>query len=413
MPDKEGTLTNACDCPDFKRTRICLHSECVEQFFHLMPQPVIEGEDPESFLVSVQYDNHLYFSVASKSGSESRQSQKRTIVQRTSTYQWRCKSCSKETLFSLKFGLIDSNCIHIAAAKEEAMDLDLNIEGADGDSAARILTSRLISTTNPISYRQIPPPAWIRLPQDILKEKPFRLGVCLPDLFSLNEISRCSCGSGQRGGSVDIQEITIFTSTTAITKLIETEYCIDCRYTKGRIGPDLNEHGLFNWNNRIAFSHELMNNYTSQFTTSSTPFFAFHQTIVNCYLSEESPVPFVTLHLFLSAYFAFRRLQDLEAKMECSICGSNPSIVIADGVSISFPRHRVINLRPPTYTDKNQACTRISTAGKQTCFLGPAKHRSAFQKALEMTDIDKSKDELKRLMEVYQVIMLLSRPLLI
>lgn len=152
-----------------------------------------------------------------------------------------------------------------------------------------------------------------------------------------------------------------------------------------------------------------MNNYTSQFTTSSTPFFAFHQTIVHSYESEESPIPFISLQLFLSAYFGFRRLQDLETKMQCSICGPNPTIVIADGVSISFPRHKVMHLRPPTYADQDKACTKITGASRQhTSFLGPAKHRSAFQKAFEMTDIDKSKDELKRLMDLHQVIMLVN-----
>jgi hypothetical protein len=411
MPDKDGKPANACDCPEFKRTGICLHSECIEQFFHLMPEPVVEGEDPDSFLVSLQRNKHLYFSVASKSGSQSRQSQKRTIVQCTSTRQWKCKSCPKLRLFmDQKIELIVSNCIHIAAAQREAMDLDLNVgERSEGDTAAQILTSRSISTTKPVSFRQIPPPAWIRLPQDRSKEKPFRSGVHIPDLLCLNEDSRCSCGSRQRNGLRDTQEICIFTSSTAVTKRIETEYCIACRFTKGRIGPDLSEYGVFNWNNRVAFSHELMNNYTSQFTTSSTPFFAFHQTIVHSYESEESPIPFISLQLFLSAYFAFRRLQDLETKMQCSICGPNPAIVIADGVSISFPRHKVTHLRPPTYTDQDKACTKIMGAGRQhTAFLAPAKVRSAFQKAFEMTDIDKSKDELKRLMELHQVIMLVN-----
>jgi hypothetical protein len=300
-----------------------------------------------------------------------------------------------------------SHCPHISAAKIEASDLDLTLEQTVEDRAACILTSRLISTTQPVSYLQIAPPAWLHLPGDSIKEKPFRCGLYLPDLFSLGKTSRCSCGSQRRGepSDVQVQEITCFTSNVAIIKHIETEYCAACRYTKGRIGPDLGEYGLFNWNNRVAFSHELMNNYTSQFTTSSTPFFAFHQTITNSYVSEDSPIPFITLHLFLSAYFAFRRLQVLETKMQCSICGENPSIVIADGVSISFPRHRVINLRPPTYTDRTKVCVKPAGGKIQTPFSGPAKHRSAFQKALEMTDIDRSKDQLRQLMILYQVLL--------
>jgi hypothetical protein len=171
----------------------------------------------------------------------------------------------------------------------------------------------------------------------------------------------------------------------AIRKRIETSYCASCHYTKGRVGPDLGEFGVFNWNNRYAFAHELMNNYTSQFTTSTTPFFAFHQTIVNNYLCEESPEPFVSLHVFCSAWFAFVRIQQLETSMQCSRCGPNPQIVIADGVSISFPRRKVAGLKPPTSTDRSVALVRIRrTQTLQTCYNGPYKVRLHFQKAWEM-----------------------------
>jgi hypothetical protein len=95
MPDKDGNQIATCDCLDSKKTSICLHRELIEQFHHIMPEPVVNGEDPESFLISENH-GHLYFSVASKSGSESRQSQKRTIVEYGQMKIWKCKSCVKQ-----------------------------------------------------------------------------------------------------------------------------------------------------------------------------------------------------------------------------------------------------------------------------------------------------------------------------
>jgi hypothetical protein len=91
--------------------------------------------------------------------------------------------------------------------------------------------------------------------------------------------------------------------------------------------------------------------------------------------------------------------------MECSICGKNPAIIIADGVSISFPRHKVINLKPPTVSDKTIACVKLPAKSiKQTCFVGNKKHRVAFQKALEMGNVRESKEILKQLMDDYKVL---------
>lgn len=60
-----------------------------------MPDPVVDGEDPESFFIS-EHRGHLYFSVATKPGSASRQSQKRTVVEFAKEKVWKCKSCAKE-----------------------------------------------------------------------------------------------------------------------------------------------------------------------------------------------------------------------------------------------------------------------------------------------------------------------------
>lgn len=94
MPDRQGNPSASCDCADARRTSLCLHCELVQQYYEMMPDPVIDGEDPDCFFITVRYHS-LYFSVATKSGSATRQSQKRTIVIFTREKYWRCKSCVK------------------------------------------------------------------------------------------------------------------------------------------------------------------------------------------------------------------------------------------------------------------------------------------------------------------------------
>ena len=122
-----------------------------------------------------------------------------------------------------------------------------------------------------MSYKPIPPPAWLLLPGEQLLEKSFH-AMDLPEIFKLDLSAHCSCGSNQ-GINLTVDDIVVFTTTTAILRKIETSYYISCSNKKGRAGSDLCEFGVFNWNNRVAFSHELMNEYTSRFTTSMTPFF--------------------------------------------------------------------------------------------------------------------------------------------
>ena len=68
MLDKNGIKLQRVTVWIQQKTSICLHRELVEQFHHIMLEPVVDGEDPKSFLISENH-GHLYFSVASKSDS--------------------------------------------------------------------------------------------------------------------------------------------------------------------------------------------------------------------------------------------------------------------------------------------------------------------------------------------------------
>ena len=214
-----------------------------------------------------------------------------------------------------------------------------------------------------------------------------------PNVFLLDGSSRCACGNSnyEAGNPPTTNPYIVYTSTTALQLAIETVYCYDCSNTRGRIGPDLSNYGILNWNNKMGFSHQLLNQYTSHLTHSETPFNAFYRTIEDEYLSNESPVNFCDDDIFEYAWLAFARLQEIESNMQCSLCGPHPKVVIADGISVSFPsHHRTDSLRPPTISDKTHAWVRLrKTATRSTSFIGPKQNRSTIYDALNTQDREK------------------------
>lgn len=213
-----------------------------------------------------------------------------------------------------------------------------------------------------------------------------------PDVFPLDNLdnsSRCSCGNTDDAGNpVTITPYVLYTPSTALQLAIETIYCFKCSNKHGRIGPDLSNYGILNWNNKIGFSHQVLNQYTSHLTRSETPFNAFYGTIQDDYLNNESPVQFCHPEIFEYAWLAFVRLQKIESNMQCSECGPHPKVVIADGISVSFPNHhRTETLRPPTSSDKTHALVRLRrTATRSTSFIGPNPNRIKLYDALNTPD---------------------------
>jgi hypothetical protein len=172
-----------------------------------------------------------------------------------------------------------------------------------------------------------------------------------------------------------VNKFVVYTPTTALTYSVETVYCHACTNTHGRIGPDLGRYGIFNWNNKMGFSHLLLNSFTSAITHGETPFNAFYLHIKDQYLDTQSPVEFCDGEIFEYAWFAFIHLQEIQSSMVCSRCGPNPKVVIADGISVSFPsHHRTEGLRPPTVPDKDHAWVRLRKSATRNTTLEPSQY---------------------------------------
>jgi len=282
----------------------------------------------------------------------------------------------------------------------EAALLDLPVSSENLQAATAIaFASRNISPTTTVSYLPIAPPEWCRLPQD-QPCIPFYYDNKLPETFALDSESRCSCGGTTWSDDITITNYTVYTVVTAMNLSIQTSYCPLCSNTKGRVGPDLGRHGILNWNNKIGFSHDLLDLYTHSFTTSETPFHAFHQTIRGLYERNQSPMPACSQRAFLCAWFAYVRLQQIGSNMQCSQCGPNPPTVIADGISISFAKHRIQSLCPPTESDKLKAWVKLPRRSpKTTCFTGPRTIRISIQKALDNEDMQAGKEKLLSILQ--------------
>ncbi|KAK7053239.1 hypothetical protein VNI00_003864 [Paramarasmius palmivorus] len=148
--------------------------------------------------------------------------------------------------------------------------------------------------------------------------------------------------------AVTVKECTIYTLTGTRSTTIELQQCANCPSRRHcYIGPDTRDLGLFNFNNSVLFTHELLDEYTSRYTSSVTPFSAFIQAMGRVYECRGNR--FVKEDLFRSVWFAYASVQDLRGDMFCNRCGSAPENVIWDGMTLSFSKKHLNNsMKPPT-----------------------------------------------------------------
>jgi hypothetical protein len=204
-----------------------------------------------------------------------------------------------------------------------------------------------------ISHQAILPPIWCALPSDpTLYERPPPI-LKSPGTILIGENARCICGARYNPTLPVLREkCTIYCLTHVEFADIEVQLCPSCNSkTRHHIGPDPREVGLFNLNNKRLFTYDLLDEYTSAFTSSETPFFAWVSSRSHTYKTYNSPTPFVSEDVFRAAWFAYVQLQNFVNDMSCMICGPNPERVIWDGVTIAYRKEKILpSLQPPTFT---------------------------------------------------------------
>ncbi|EFI26926.1 hypothetical protein CC1G_15327 [Coprinopsis cinerea okayama7 len=249
-------------------------------------------------------------------------------------------------------------CVHVRRVQEMVGGLGDIVEGSgrEGRSIneiARSLTELGTARSGTISYRRIHVPAWASLPNDpelYPRPLPFR---SVPDgPLRLDMDGSCPCASGRTKfnpmGPIELRQCRIYTFSVALEHTLEVQRCPTCPPSRRRyIGPDLRDRGLFNYNNSILVSHELLDEYTSAYTLSETPFSAWVQHMARRY--RNSGQTFMGEDLFRAIWFSYVSLQQYDDDMKCARCGDFPETVIWDGITLAFSRkHLRSTLKPPT-----------------------------------------------------------------
>lgn len=123
-----------------------------------------------------------------------------------------------------------------------------------------------------------------------------------------------------------------------------------------RIGPDLVDLGLFNMDNKHAFTRSVFDEFLNQFTLSETTLVAYWRSTHRRYLARPhrtSIIPFCAEETFRMAFYSFQRVHRLETDMHCPECLGESDVVICDGCVVAFEKRRLTGrLRPPTMPDE-------------------------------------------------------------
>jgi len=233
--------------------------------------------------------------------------------------------------------------------------------------------------TPPISSRPVLVPVWASLESDQkLYLQPPVLRSAL-EIIKLDAYARCSCECPTSSDlPILLAPCMIYSIQEAFPCMIELQLCPKkCSGSRFRhIGPDGATLGVFNYNNRMLFSHDLLDDYTLAYTSSETPFTSWVGVVQQWYRRFSPVAGFVSEEIFRAAWFSYSVLQDFGNDMLCPVCGPEPSTVIFNGVTVAFgKKHLTSSLRPPTMIDqhsprrecnyiKGQAALKDATARK-------------------------------------------------
>ncbi|KAF6749294.1 hypothetical protein DFP72DRAFT_1073416 [Ephemerocybe angulata] len=357
---EDGAIDVACTCPVALQNRTCIHQvffkrQDVETYFDCLQQASSQDSQASIFVrqrVPNSDDVETMFSVKSKTQPGLKG---RALVIHKGTLPsagiWRC---SKSHSGAYK-------CLHIPEAKKALRAL-IGQDGGDDEEGPLVaqdvlVPSRPLATLSrhgAISYRPVLPPVSVMLPTDAPmypRPPPFRDRPTQP--LALDEFSTCNCHGvrtlARRDGKNVINDCRIYTLFNGIHPAkIELQPCPTCPEKRHRhIGPDLRELGLFNYNNSVIVSHELLDDYTICYATSETPFSSYVAVMDHRYATVGAT--FMGEDLFRAVWFAYISVQAFENDMGCSLCGPCPETIIWDGVTVAFDKTQLSStISPPT-----------------------------------------------------------------
>ena len=210
-----------------------------------------------------------------------------------------------------------------------------------------------IANERSVSYKPVPPPTFCRIGDEARFFT--RPTWPPPAVLSLSNDARCRCGAPAIIDSpIILMDCYVYGSMQAFLVKIEVKPCSGCdSRLRQYAGPDLSDLGMFNYTNQSIFTHEILDLYTSHYTSHPSAFHAFCETIDNHYKLWGSEVPFVSNSVFRNIWFSWRAKQGSASNMlsstRCPKCGPEPDIIILDAKTVGFKTGHVLDsLTPPT-----------------------------------------------------------------
>ncbi|KAJ7787748.1 hypothetical protein B0H14DRAFT_2537253 [Mycena olivaceomarginata] len=339
------SLVTVCQCPLSRPDETCVHQlfllDYGEELFPSDATFMNGSRDTEAVLFSRQeLQEDVYLNHFSSTSPNSRSLAGRVIVEYTGddtgSGQWVCAKDSG-----------NHACSHINKSRNLLQKL------SDPDQEIVPRGRRAASERGAVSYLPISPPLWATLESDPQFYERSPALENMPDPLRLTETSSCCCSEPRQlfdiSRPVRRMECVVYGLYCAWETTIEVQACANSRCRHRFIGPDGREHGIFNYNNRKLFSHDILDEYTSAYTSSETPFSAWVSVVSRRYKVHSGAHSFVTAEVFRGVWFAYVKLQYLEGSMMCPRCGPSPENTIWDGVTLAFNRkHLLPTLEPPT-----------------------------------------------------------------
>ncbi|KAJ7350651.1 hypothetical protein DFH08DRAFT_646377, partial [Mycena albidolilacea] len=342
-----NSLVTVCQCPLSCPDGACVHQQFLTDYVALRIQLTWrphEGRETEAVLFSRQeLQEDIYLNHFSSTSPNSCSLGGRVIVEYSGDDTGSgCWVCAKDSG--------THSCSHINKCRDLLQRL-VQIDPSATDQTVRDGTR--VDYFGAVSYLPISPPLWASLESDPQLYKHSPALEAAPEPLRLTETSSCCCSDPRR--LVDMScpilrmQCTVYGLHRAWETTIELQACSNSSYRHRFIGPDGREHGIFNYNNRRLFSHDLLDEYTLAYTSSETPFSAWVSVVSRRYKVHSGPLSFVTAEAFRDVWFAYAKLQYLDGSMMCPHCGPSPENTIWDSITLVFNRkHLLPTLEPPT-----------------------------------------------------------------
>ncbi|EJD36429.1 hypothetical protein AURDEDRAFT_19627, partial [Auricularia subglabra TFB-10046 SS5] len=178
----------------------------------------------------------------------------------------------------------------------------------------------------------------------------------LPTLLPCDSETRCRCGAfADPSAPIVEMDCVVYDHVGAFNAKIQVRRCPSCLpQAKMMAGPDLGALGCFNYNNQTVLTHALLNKYDSMLNSAETTYHGFCKFMAHEYEAYGCQTPFLSEDRFRTCWYSFMAVQECGDDFECGHCGSEPRVVLVDGVTVGYQkRKQTSTLRPPTHTHRH------------------------------------------------------------